>query len=122
MLPENAVLELAAREDFDLHERLAAYMGEEAWGWHRGDDDRWPCFVERGQAISWMADRLRRAGAFRQLTGCLSRTVPERAIGRACGMQQHSCANAERATLTRRSGAGACDATRSGRPANEACE
>ena len=33
---------------------------------------------------------------------CARVTAPERAIGRACGMQQHPCANAERATLTRR--------------------
>jgi hypothetical protein len=58
------VLDAAAAQGFDLHARIASYTGDEAWGWHRGDDDRWPCFVERRLAISWMADRLRRAGVF----------------------------------------------------------
>ena len=37
---DDDVLRAAANEGFDLHERLAAHTGEEAWGWHRGDDDR----------------------------------------------------------------------------------
>jgi hypothetical protein len=34
------------------------------WAWHRGDDWRWPCYGEERQALSWMADRLRRKKIF----------------------------------------------------------
>jgi hypothetical protein len=29
-----------------------------------GGDDRWPCFLEERQAISWMRDRLSRGRVF----------------------------------------------------------
>ena len=64
-MSDDDVLEAAVDEGFDLHERLAGDVGPECWGWHRGDDDRWPCFLERRQAISWMGDRRRRSGVFR---------------------------------------------------------
>jgi hypothetical protein len=35
-----------------------------AVGWARGDDDRWPCFLEERLAISWMRDRLTRGRVF----------------------------------------------------------
>jgi hypothetical protein len=31
------------------------------WGWRRADDTRWPCFLTQREALSYMADRLRRA-------------------------------------------------------------
>jgi len=34
------------------------------WGWARGDDDRWPCFLEHRLAVPWMRDRLGRAAVF----------------------------------------------------------
>ena len=60
-MTDDEVLEAAATEGFDLHERITPHTGHEAWGWHRGDDDRWPCYLERRLAISWMRDRLRSA-------------------------------------------------------------
>jgi hypothetical protein len=45
---------------FELEERQGAWV----WGWHRGDDRRWPCFLEERQAINWMADRLSRNDVF----------------------------------------------------------
>ena len=41
MTNDDEVLELAAAEGFDLHERTAECTGHGAWGWHRGDADRW---------------------------------------------------------------------------------
>jgi hypothetical protein len=34
------------------------------YGWARGDDERWPCFLERRLAVSWMRDRLVRERVF----------------------------------------------------------
>ena len=51
-------IEEARERGFELEERV---VGDGwVWGWSRGDDDRRPCFHERRQAVSWMADRLRR--------------------------------------------------------------
>jgi hypothetical protein len=36
----------------------------EVTGSSRGDDWRWPCYLEERQALEWMADRLRRGGIF----------------------------------------------------------
>jgi len=38
--------------------------GQWVWGWRRGDDTRWPCFLTEREALSYMADRLRRTAAF----------------------------------------------------------
>ena len=46
----------------DLIERMSA--GQWAVGWARGDDDRWPCFLEERQAVNWMRDRLSRGRVF----------------------------------------------------------
>jgi hypothetical protein len=43
---------------FDLVERTC--RGDWVYGWARGDEERWLCFLERRLAISWMRDRLRR--------------------------------------------------------------
>jgi hypothetical protein len=51
-----------ALEGVELIERISA--GQWAVGWARGDDDRWPCFLEERQAISWMRDRLSRGRVF----------------------------------------------------------
>ena len=56
------MLELAADEGFAVVERTCA--GQWVHGWARGEDERWPCFLERRQAINWMADTLRRGRIF----------------------------------------------------------
>jgi hypothetical protein len=52
----------AALDGFELIERMSD--GQWAVGWARGDDDRWPCFLEERQAISWMRDRVSRGRVF----------------------------------------------------------
>jgi len=56
------VREAARAQGFQLEER--PLRGEWVWGWRRGDGTRWPCFVTEREALSYMADRLRRAAAF----------------------------------------------------------
>jgi hypothetical protein len=34
------------------------------WGSRRGDDTRWPCYLTEREALSYMADRLRRTAVF----------------------------------------------------------
>jgi hypothetical protein len=38
--------------------------GRWGWAWRRGDDERHPCFLTEREALSYMADRLRRAAVF----------------------------------------------------------
>jgi hypothetical protein len=52
----------AHADGFELIERTSA--GRWAVGWARGDDDRWPCFLEERQAVNWMRDRLSRGRVF----------------------------------------------------------
>jgi hypothetical protein len=59
---DDEVIFAAFGAGFELGECVAA--GEWAWGWVRGDDDRWPCFLERRLALDWMADRLNRVRVF----------------------------------------------------------
>jgi hypothetical protein len=54
---DDDVIAEAYGDGFTLEERVASHTGSWAWGWIRGDDDRWPCFLERRQAIDYMADR-----------------------------------------------------------------
>jgi hypothetical protein len=56
------VLDEARADGFELIE----WMSSGVWtvGWARGDDDRWPCYLEQRQAISWLADRLARQRVF----------------------------------------------------------
>ena len=56
------VIEKARLQGFELEERVIADAW--VWGWSRGDDDRWPCFLERRQAVSWMRERLGRSEVF----------------------------------------------------------
>ena len=51
-MTDDEVLDRARADGFELIERMSA--GQWAVGWARGDDDRWPCFLEERQAISWM--------------------------------------------------------------------
>ena len=61
---DDQVLELAAAEGCRLVDKIAEHTATGCIGWRRGDDDRWPGFLERRLAVSWMADRLRRSGVF----------------------------------------------------------
>jgi hypothetical protein len=61
-MDDEQVLELARADGFELIERMSA--GQWAVGWARWDDDRWPCFLEERQAVSWMRNRLNRGRVF----------------------------------------------------------
>jgi hypothetical protein len=61
-MTDDEVLEQAAREGFELEER--ACQNSWVWGWCRGDDQRWPCYLEHRQAVNWMRDRLSRGRVF----------------------------------------------------------
>jgi hypothetical protein len=49
-------------DSFELEERVCA--GRWVWGWRRGDDERFPCYLTRDEALRWMAERLNRAKVF----------------------------------------------------------
>jgi hypothetical protein len=59
---DEQVIAEAAEQGFELEQRLGGR--DDVWGWCRGDDTRWPCFLERRQAIGWIADRLNRIRGF----------------------------------------------------------
>jgi hypothetical protein len=61
-MDDGEVLDQARAEGFELVEKMCA--GQWVVGWARGDDERWPCYLEERQAIDWMRDRLRRSRAF----------------------------------------------------------
>jgi hypothetical protein len=44
--------------------RNVRLRGQWVWSWRRGDDARFPCYLSEREALSWMADRLRRAAVF----------------------------------------------------------
>ncbi len=48
-MDDTKVLEMAADDGFELAERIR--QGEWVHCWARGDDERWPCFLERRIAI-----------------------------------------------------------------------
>ena len=52
--------EAAAQQGFELEER--PLRGRCVWGWRRGDDTRFPCYLS--EALSYVADRLLRTAAF----------------------------------------------------------
>jgi hypothetical protein len=56
------VIEQAREQGFELEEW--PLNGLWVSGWRRGDDERWPCFLAEREALSYMADRLRRTAAF----------------------------------------------------------
>ena len=61
-MTDDAVLDLALADGFELSERTCRDAW--VWGWARGNDERWPCFLARRQAIGWMRDRLSRGRVF----------------------------------------------------------
>ena len=56
------MIDTAAEEGFELEERTCG--DQWVWGWCRGDDTRWPCYLEERQALNWMRDWLRRGRVF----------------------------------------------------------
>jgi hypothetical protein len=61
-MTDEEVLAEALADGFELAERSCT--GQWAWGWARGDVERWPCYLERRQAVDWMRDRLHRGRVF----------------------------------------------------------
>ena len=61
-MTDDEVIDQAATDGFELGERVVGDAW--VWGWARGDDERWPCFLERRLALDWMADRLTRGRVF----------------------------------------------------------
>ena len=61
-MDDAAIVTNAATDGFELEERV---LGDRwVWGWCRGDDTRWPCYLTRDEAVRWMADRLQRVRIF----------------------------------------------------------
>jgi hypothetical protein len=52
----------ALADGFELEERVCG--DQWVWGWRRGEDERWPCYLTRDEAVRWMADRLNRVRIF----------------------------------------------------------
>ena len=61
-MDDDEVIETATAEGWSMVERTC--RGEWVFGWARGNDERWPCFLERRLAVSWMRDRLTRGRVF----------------------------------------------------------
>jgi hypothetical protein len=61
-MTDNEVIDEAALDGFELEEPPC--QDAWVWSWCRGDDRRWPCYLERRQAVAWMADRLSRSRVF----------------------------------------------------------
>jgi hypothetical protein len=61
-MTDDEVIEGAARDGFELEERACGDL----WvvGWCRGDDSRFPCYLEERQALDWMRDKLSRGRVF----------------------------------------------------------
>jgi hypothetical protein len=55
-------IEEAALLQFELVPRML--NGQLVYGWQRGDNTRFPCFVTEREAVSYVEDRLRRMRAF----------------------------------------------------------
>ncbi len=61
-MTDDEVIAEAAIDGFELEERP---LGDKwVWGWCRGDDQRWPCYLEKRQALNWMRDKLSRGRVF----------------------------------------------------------
>jgi hypothetical protein len=56
------VREAARDQGFTLEER--PLRGQWVWEWRCHDDTRWPFYLSEREALSWMADQLRRAVVF----------------------------------------------------------
>jgi hypothetical protein len=58
-MTDDEILGSVSAEGFKLEERTC--RGQWVYGWRIGDDARFPCFLTRREALSWMGDRLTRA-------------------------------------------------------------
>ena len=56
------VLMEASKLGFSLREEQRG--DHSVWTWRRGIDFRWPSFLTRGQALSWMQARIERGANF----------------------------------------------------------
>jgi hypothetical protein len=61
-MTDDEVLDAARSDGFELEERTC--RGRWVHGWRRGEDQRFPCFRTRREALSWMGDRLTRSAVF----------------------------------------------------------
>ncbi len=61
-MTDDEVIDQAATEMFELEGRACGDAW--VWGWCRGEGQRWPCYLERRQALNWMRDWLRRGRVF----------------------------------------------------------
>jgi hypothetical protein len=61
-MTDDEVIAAARAEGFELIEK--PLNGRWVVGWARGEDTRWPCYLEERQALNWMRDRLRRSRTF----------------------------------------------------------
>jgi hypothetical protein len=59
--------------------------GRLVWAWHRGDDDRHPCFQTEREALTYMEDWLQRVAMFEQYQSPYTRTLGRRHCG-LCGL------------------------------------
>ena len=59
---DDEILAAAESDGFELEERVC--RGEWVHGWRRGDDERHPCSLTEREALSYMANRLRRMAVF----------------------------------------------------------
>jgi hypothetical protein len=56
------IIDAARSGGFEVEERVC--RGQWVHRWRRGDDERWPCFQTRREALSWVDDRLTRCAVF----------------------------------------------------------
>ena len=56
------ITEQAAQREVTLEAK--PLQGRWVWAWRRGDDERFPCCLTEREALSYMADRLRRMAMF----------------------------------------------------------
>jgi hypothetical protein len=61
-MSDDAIISAARSDGFELEERVC--RRERVHGWRHGNDERWPCFLTRREALSWMDDRLTRCAVF----------------------------------------------------------
>jgi hypothetical protein len=59
---DDDVIDQAAELGFEPVDRVL--RGVLVYGWSRSGDERFPCYLTRREALSWMGDRLMRCAAF----------------------------------------------------------
>jgi hypothetical protein len=51
-------------ERLGFHVEETRVDGVTVWGWRRGSDRDWPCFLTKGEALAWMEQGIRSASLF----------------------------------------------------------